>query len=60
LFAACKITRSVDGGVEGKNGFHAEGLHYLALEKKRRLGLEVCRLDGARWIHADTALPMKR
>jgi hypothetical protein len=46
------------GRVEGKNRIHAEGLHYVALEKKRRLGLEVCRLDGAGWIHADTALLM--
>jgi len=33
-FAACKTTRSGDGRVEGKNGFHAEGLHYIALKKK--------------------------
>jgi hypothetical protein len=33
------------GRVKGKNRIHAEGLHYMALEKKRRLGLEVCRLD---------------
>jgi hypothetical protein len=48
------------GRVEGKNIIHAESLHYMALEKKRRLGLEVCRLDSAGWIHADTALLMNR
>jgi hypothetical protein len=27
-------TRSRDGRVEGKNGFHAKGLYYIALKKK--------------------------
>jgi hypothetical protein len=32
----------------------------MALKMKRRLGLEVCRLDGTRWIHADTVQLMNR
>jgi hypothetical protein len=47
-------------GLRGRTDFMQRGLHYMALKKKRRLGLEVCRLDGAKWIHADTALLMNR
>jgi hypothetical protein len=43
------MTHSIKGRAEGKSGFHAEGLHYTALRRKR-ISLEVCRLDGARRI----------
>ncbi len=50
-FAACKTTRS---RIEGKNGFHVEGLHYIALKKKS--AFQTVQVGA----HADTAVAINQ
>jgi hypothetical protein len=63
LFAACKMTHSVEGGVEGEERISCGEPPQLnkrrsithGVEEEKRTSLEVCSPDLARHIHAHAA-----